>query len=460
MGASDLPASRSMSVSLATRNEESTVSRPDLDYFDPSLETLPRDALRRLQEQRLLAMLPTIYERSALIRATWDAAGVTPSDIRSLDDYLAKAPFIDKDMIRAHRDAHDDPCGGVQIADVADLGTIGTTSGTTGDPTPCPGNRGIAIEAEMMREFWHIGARPGDALVYMLFTFRGGFLSSGFYGDAGFTPIAMPHDPAALPLMIEAIETYRPTVFYMLSTPMMIGLEKYFEQSGKDPRQVFASIRGGVFGGEPMAPRFQALAKEWGLEIFDYTTLGDVTGAMECRMHNGFHAWEDLALVENLDPSGNPVPDGAPGELVVTSLADPYAPMVRFRTGDLVRMDRAPCGCGRTHVRFWTLGRMGDQTTVQGKAILPRDIQRLVEQHRETKTGLFQIIRPQAEMETLRLRVGYEPDLLSDAPAALAARLSKTVSDDLGVPVEIDLVLAAELLKLGPPQKIPRVTKQ
>ena len=106
------------------------------------------------------------------------------------------------------------------------------------------------------------------------------------------------------------------------------------------------------------------------------------------------------------------------------------------------------------------MGRKGDQTTVQGKAILPRDIQRLVEQHPETKTCLFQIIRPQAAMDVLRLRVGYDPEALKDSPEVLAQRLATTVGDALEVPVEIDLVLAEELLKLGPPQKIPRVTKQ
>ena len=430
-------------------------------FFDSHIETLPRASLRQLQERRLLAILPVIYKNSALIRATWDAAGVTPADIKSLDDFCARVPHIDKDAIRAHRDRYGDPTGGLLIVGPESLNAVGFTSGTTGDPTPVPMERGLAVETELQREMWHIGARPGDYVTYMMFTFRGGQSRIGFLGDSGLTPIVMPHDPAELPLMIAAIETYRPTVFYMLSTPMMIGLEKFFEANpGKNPRDVFASIKGGVFGGEPMSPRFAALAREWGIEVFDYTTLGDVTGAMECRAHNGFHAWEDLALVENLDDEGKQVADGDLGEMVVTSLDDPWAPLVRFRTGDLCRMDHAPCSCGRTHLRFWIAGRKGDQTTVQGKPILPRDIQRLVEQHPETRSALFQIIRPQPVMDVLRLRVGYESDALGDGEAALSARLAASVGADLGVPVEVELLPAAELLKLGPPQKIPRVTSK
>lgn len=443
-----------------------TIERPaamdgraaNLAYFDPQIETLARGELEKLQEFRLLALIPYVYERSGLIRQTWEAAGVSPADIRTLADYKAKAPFIDKDAIRAFRDANDDPCGGLRIAPYTDVPHVGFTSGTTGDPTPVPNGKGSAIEAEILREFWQIGGRGGDYVTYMMFTFRGGISRTTFLQDAGFTPILAPHDPAALPQMIEAIETYRPTVLYMLSTPMMIGLEKFFETTGKDPRAVFTSVKGAVFGGEPMSPRFQALARSWGLEIFDYTTFGDVTGAMECREHNGFHGWEDLAIAECLDAEGNEVPDGELGELVVTALADPWAPLIRFRTGDLVRFDRSPCGCGRTHLRFWTLGRLGDQTIVQGKAILPRDIQAIVEQQPETKASLFQIIRPQAEMPVLRLRVGF--DGLSGPIDELAGRIAASVTTALGVPCEAEMVPAEELLKLGPPQKIPRVTKQ
>lgn len=439
----------------ATAQDDADGSR----FLDPYIETMPRETLRALQERRLLTLLPNIYEKSALIRATWDAAGVSPADIRSLEDFCARAPRIDKDSIRGHRDRHNDPMGGLQIVQPADLNVVGFTSGTTGDPTPVPTERSTAVETEVAREFWQIGARPGDYVTYMMFTFRGGQSRMGFLNTAGYTPIIMPHDPGELPLMIEAIETYKPTIFYMLSTPMMIGLEKYFEQHPeKTPRTVFASIKGGVFGGEPMSPRFAELARSWGIEIFDYTTLGDVTGAMECRAHNGFHAWEDLAFCENLDDSGKPVADGELGELVVTSLDDPWAPLVRFRTGDLCRMDHSSCVCGRTHLRFWIMGRKGDQTEVQGKQILPRDIQRLVERHPETKSALFQIIRPQPVMDMLRLRVGYEPEALKDSHDALSARLAAGIRTELDVPVDIELVRSEELLKLGPPQKIPRVT--
>ena len=428
-------------------------------YFEPHIETIPRDRLEALQERRLRSILPQVYRNSGLIRQVWEEAGITPDDIQTLDDFRTRVPFIDKDRIRRFRDENNDPYGGIKIVPDGHVHAVGFTSGTTGDPTPVPFGRASATETQSLRDYWHIGARPGDFVTHFLFTFRGGQSRLNWHNGAGWTAIMGPHDPAELPGMIEAIRKYRPTILYMLSTPMMIGLEKYFESTNVDPREIFSSIKGAVFGGEPLSPRFKRLAGEWGLEIFEYSTFGDVCGAMECRMHDGLHGWEDIGLVENLDDDGNPVPDGEVGEMVVTALEDPIAPLIRYRTEDLIRLDRSTCGCGRTHARFWPLGRKGDRTIVQGKAILPRDIQSLIELHRETRACLFQIIRPQEELEMLRLRVGYDVGATPDV-AALKSRLDTELAGLFAVPSEVELVPEEDLLKLGPPQKIPRVTKQ
>ena len=429
-------------------------------YLDPHIETMPPETLARLQEQRVLGLIGKAYERAPLIRTAWDAAGVHPSQIRSLADYFAKAPFIDKDAIRRHRDAHLDPVGGLQICDDGVLDRIGFTSGTTGDPTAVPQGRVSPLDMQLCRDFWQIGARPGDFMAEMMFTFRGGQTSLACFDKIGLTPIGMAHSPAEIPFLVEISKQFRPTLLFMLSSPMIIGLEKYFEETGTAPRDVFASYKGAVFGGEPLSPRFKALVASWGMELFEFTTCGDVIGAMECHMHDGMHAWGDLVLIENLDDNNNPVPDGEIGELVVTALAAPWAPLIRFRTEDLVRVERSRCGCGRTHPRFWPLGRKGDETLVQGKSVLPRDIQRIVEQHAETRTCLFQIIRPQREMEILRLRIGYDSTKLASTAEELSSRLIAVLAEGLSVPVHVELVLYEELLKLGPPQKIPRVTKQ
>lgn len=205
----------------------------------------------------------------------------------------------------------------------------------------------------------------------------------------------------------------------------------------------------------------KGMAESWGIELFETTSLGDVGGATECRMHDGMHAWEDQAIVECLDPvTQAPVPDGEVGELVVTTLVDRYSPLIRNRTDDLVVMDRSPCRCGRTHLRFKLRGRASDQIVVQGRTIMPRDVTTVVESYSETRSGLFQLIRPQRELSELAVRIGYDPGRLSMTIEALASRLKDHLAQEFEVDVRVELTPDAELLKLGPPHKIPRVTKQ
>jgi phenylacetate-CoA ligase len=134
--------------------------------------------------------------------------------------------------------------------------------------------------------------------------------------------------------------------------------------------------------------------------------------------------------------------------------------MVRYRTDDLVTVDRSPCDCGRTQLRFHIHGRKGDQIIVQGRSILPRDIREHVEDRHETAAGLFQIIKSQAQMDELAVRVGYSPAKLRGSTTDLAGSLAEELRRVLGVPVRVELTPDDELLKLGPPHKIPRVTKQ
>jgi hypothetical protein len=132
---------------------------PTRRYFSPEIETMPRSEIEARRDERLLGdLVPWAYERSALIRETWDAAGVHPDDISSIDDFREQVPFIDKDTIRAFRDRRDDPYGGLLCLDPGDpelkkvFSAIFSTSGTTGDPTPAPyAGRGPSF---LVREFW------------------------------------------------------------------------------------------------------------------------------------------------------------------------------------------------------------------------------------------------------------------------------------------------------------------
>src|SRR5690606_20296858 len=279
------------------------------EFYDEYVETLPRPDIESMQEGLILQLVPYVYARSALIRKTWDKAGIKPQDIRSLADFREKAPFIDKDAIRAFRDEHNDPFGGIKCVEAPHLRAVGFTSGTTGDPTPLPYARSVNTP-QIKRDFWHIGARPGDYIIYDLFTFREGH-GAASYVDCGFRSITFQHSPSELPRIFQATLEYKPKIMMTISTPMVMAMEEYAQKHNVDLKQMFTSFKGAVFGGEAPAPRVRRLVKEWGLDMYEITSLGDACGAIDCRLHDGFHAWEDLAFVECLDPNGTePMKDG------------------------------------------------------------------------------------------------------------------------------------------------------
>jgi phenylacetate-CoA ligase len=423
-------------------------------FLFEDIETMSRQELERLQEARLMTMIRRAYDHAPLIRQLWDAAKLRPTQVRSISDFVAQAPFTSKDILRRFRDSHSDPYAGMLCVTQAELTGVGFTSGTTGDPTLLS----RFTEATYAREYWNMGARPGDYVASVLFTFRSGH-TKRYFTDLGMVPILFTHTPQELPRFIEASLRFRPTVIGVLSTPLLHTLEQLFERTGQDPRDVFSSYRGAIFGGETLSARFRQLTKSWNLELFETTSVGDVSQASECYAHDGMHVCEDHTIVECLDPNGSmPVREGEIGEMVVTAIEDHVLPVIRYRTDDLITLTRQPCRCGRTHARIRVMGRKGDLVWIAGRSILPRDILPLLEGQAGVSGSLFQIIREAAKRDVLRLRIGHDPTHGSAELTRTASQLRDLLTAELALRVEIELVPEAELLKLGPPHKIPRVS--
>jgi phenylacetate-CoA ligase len=294
-----------------------------------------------------------------------------------------------------------------------------------------------------------MGVRPGDYVALVLFTFRGP--TYGLFQSLGTIPVLFDFDPSEMERFCELSVRYRPTGLYNFGSLLINAVRDVCDARGFDPSDVFSSYKGVVFAGEPLSPRARRLAEEWGVELYEHTGVGDVTAAFECPQHDGLHFWEDTAFVEELEL------DGDRHELVATALVNRTAPLIRYRSDDIVRITRDQCACGRTHARMWPVGRKGDEIVVQGKTILPIDVWAAVESVDACAMGLFQVVRTAREVDVLRLRVGYAPPAKeSSVRDALAA----AVLDATGVVAEIDLVPNAALLRLGPPHKIPRVAKR
>jgi phenylacetate-CoA ligase len=432
----------------------------DRVYYDEAAETLSRSDIDAMQLERLLLMLPHAYEHSPLVRSVWEEAGVHPRDIRSLEDYCERAPFIDKETLRHWREDRGDPYAGLLCVPLDDVTTILSSSGTTGEPTLSPQHWAPSdgpVPAGLSRDLWMMGMRPRDHVMVVIFTFRGP--AFGMVQQFGATPILCDYDPDDMVRFCELSLEFRPTGLYSLSSMIVLAIAEGCERGGFDPADVFSSYRAMVQAGEPLGARARAVVESWGVPLFEHTGVGDVGTAFECSEHDGLHFWEDDTLVEVLDPDGvQPVGDRERGELVATALVNRTTPLIRYRSDDIVRMTRVPCPCGRTHSKLWPVGRKGDGVEIDGRQILPIDVWPAVESVDACSRGLFQIVREAPQMDRLRLRVGYapgaEPRLESVRDAVIDA-----VSDLVDRAPEVELVPDAELLRLGPPHKIPRVAK-
>ena len=426
-------------------------------YFQPGIETMPRAELTKLQTERILSLVPYAYERSAFYREVWDAAGVRPADIRDLDDFARLIPTITRDDIRAFRSRTGDPYAGLLCVDPSELTSITSSSGTTGEPEFFPElwDAQPPLPLASARDLWELGLRPGDRVLTPAGSFRGFFDS--FYQMLGLIPVYADTWMGHWADVLEVIKAYRPA-YVQLMGPIIIELERL--AATHDLREAFSCFKGASFAGQPLG-RHQArmVREDWGLELFVYTSAGDTGTAWECREHDGYHLWEDTVLAEHLSTDSNdPVPGDEVGELVATNLDDLAAPLIRYRSDDLVRMSGDVCACGRTHSRMWVAGRKGDETLVRGRPVLVGDVWAAVESVPETADGLFQIIRPGREVEELRVRVGYEP---SGDVGGLAERLAAAIEERVGVVPVVELETADEILARSTSvAKFPRVVKK
>ncbi|MFJ9445187.1 phenylacetate--CoA ligase family protein [Kitasatospora sp. NPDC101235] len=417
---------------------------PDRRYFDRGAETVPREELLAHQEQRVLELVSRAYEFSSFYRELWDAHGVHPRRIRTIEDFRRRIPFITKDQVRSHRARTGDPFGGLLCVDRADLTSVTSSSGTTGVPSffaevwdECP-----PLPAGTVRDLWELGLRPGDRVLSQPGTIRN--LLDFSYHALGLTVICIDSGPGRMADVLDAVRRHRPA-YIQLTYAQVVELSHLAGEH--DLREVFSCLKGVAFAGLPLSPRMRRTVREdWGIELFEYTSAADTGTAWECREHAGFHLWEDMVLAECLEPDGDEeVAAGEIGELVATDLDNPVSPLIRYRSEDLVRMDRSRCGCGRTHSRMRVVGRRGDETLVRGRPVTLHDIGRAVEAQPESAGGMFQIVRPQRDVETLVVRVGYVP-VADTRESDLHDRLVAGIHAHTGVTPVLELRTEEELM--------------
>ena len=341
--------------------------------WEPQYEKMPRGELEDLQLERLKQKVRYVYERVPFYRAKFRELGVTPQDIRLLDD-VTRLPFTSKDDVRNNYPY------GLMAVPLSEVVRVHASSGTTGKPIVVPYNANdIDVWANLMaRSLATAGVESTDVMqnVYGYGLFTGGL---GFhYGGERLGVTVIPASVGNTKRQVMLIEDLGTTV--LACTPSYIFvLAGVAQEMGVDLTST--GLRLAMCGAEPWTEGMRVeIEARAGLAAIDFYGLTELIGpgvSCECQYQNGLHIWEDHFLAEIVDPeTGQPLPYGKQGELVLTTLSKEAMPMIRFRTHDLVTLYPEVCRCGRTMVRMSKVhGRTDDMLIVRGVNIFPTQVE-------------------------------------------------------------------------------------
>jgi phenylacetate-CoA ligase len=353
-----------------------------VSFFDPARETLDREAIRRLQEEKLRRLMAAV-EDNPFCTAKLASAGKRPSDVKTLRD-LDELPFTTKsELVEAQR-AHP-PFGNLLTYPLTRYRRLHGTSGTSGKPL-------LWLDSDEDWETWircwgyvyrGAGVREEDVM-FMAFSF-GPYVShwAALAGAERLGALCLTGGGMSSLQRLQAIVTHRSTV--VVCTPTYaLHLAELAEANGIDLPS--SDVRITIHAGEPGAsvPNVKRRIEEaWGARCFDHAGATEVGAwAFDCQEPNGsIHLNELEFIFDVVDPdSGTRVPNGERGELVITTLERPGMPVLRYRTGDLVERLLEPCGCGRTlaSIRGGVLGRADDMLIVRGVNMYPSAIDNVV----------------------------------------------------------------------------------
>lgn len=395
-------------------------------YYQKEIECASPEKIRELQDERLVKQVKHVWDNVPYYRKKMEEKGVTPDDIKGVDD-LHKLPFLSKADLR---DAY--PYG-LLAAPLKDCVRIQSTSGTTG-------RRVVAFYTQHDIDLWEdccaraIVAAGGTnedvvqiAYGYGLFT-GGAGLHGGSHKVGSLTlPMSSGNTDRQLQFMIDLQSTI------LCCTPSYAAYlaESIHERGLRDK----IKLKAGIFGAEAWSEKMrQEIQNQLGIKAYDIYGLTEISGpgvAFECSAQTGMHINEDHFIAEIIDPdTGEVLPDGSQGELVFTSITKEAFPLLRYRTRDICVLTREKCSCGRTLVKMCKpMGRSDDMLIVKGVNVFPSQIETvLIEQGYQAN---YQIIVDRVNN--------------SDTLEVMVEMTQNNFSDNLGKITEMEKSLVAAL---------------
>ena len=410
------------------------------NYYQKEIETMPVEEIKKLQSEKLIKQVKHVYENVPYYKKLMDEKGVTPDDIKSIED-LHKLPFLTKADLR---DAY--PYG-LLAKPLEECVRIHSTSGTTG-------KRVVAFYTQNDVDLWEdccaraivaVGGTKEDVcqVAYGYGLFTGG---SGLHGGS--------HKVGCLTLPMSSGNTERQIQFMtdlgatiLCCTPSYAAyIGETLKDMGYGPDDI--PLKAGIFGAEPWTEEMRrGIEQTLGIKAYDIYGLTETSGpgvAFECEEQTGMHINEDHFLAEIIDPdTGEVLPEGSKGELVFTSLDKEAFPLLRYRTRDICVLTRKTCSCGRTLIKMSKpMGRSDDMLIIRGVNVFPSQIETVL--LKEGYEPNYQIIVDRkGNTDTFDVNVEMNPEQFTDTVSGvttLEKKLAEAMKTMLGINPSVHLV--------------------
>ena len=417
------------------------------NYYQKELETMPVEKIKELQSERLIKQVKNVYENVAYYRNLMDKMGVKPEDIKSIED-LHKLPFLTKADLR---EAY--PYG-LMARPLSDCVRIQSTSGTTG-------KRVVAFYTQHDIDIWEdccaraivaVGGTKDDVCQvcygYGLFT-GGPGLNGGSHKVGCLTlPMSSGNTERQIQFMLDLQSTI------ICCTPSYAAyIAETLKEMGHTTDDI--SLKAGIFGAEAWTEEMRRdIEKSLGIKAYDIYGLTELAGpgvSFECEEQTGMHINEDHYIAEIIDPdTGEVLPEGSRGELVLTSIDKEAFPLLRYRTRDICVLTREKCSCGRTFVKMSKpMGRSDDMLIIRGVNVFPSQIETVLLEQGYSPNYRIEVDR-ENNTDTLDVYVELSSENFSDTVKEIAEKekqLAAAVKTMLGIKPKMHLV---------PPKSITR----
>ena len=410
-------------------------------YWNKPAETMGREEMSALQTGRLKEIVARLYRQQPFYRSKMQEIGLLPEDIVTLED-IQKLPFVYK------QDMRDNYPYGLFAAPMSEIIRVHASSGTTGRPTVVGyTKRDIGIWSEVAARSLVAAGLSKQSCIQIAYGY--GLFTGGLgihYGAELLGASVIPISSGNTARQIMLMKDFGTTA--LACTPSYaLYIAETMREMGVDPRET--SLRTGIFGAEPWTERMRKeIEAQLGIKAMDIYGLSEIIGpgvAIECSVQDGLHISEDHFYPEIINPvTGEVLPDGEKGELVLTTLTKEGMPMIRYRTRDLSVLHREKCACGRTLVRMSkVLGRSDDMLIIRGVNVFPSQVENVLLSISNTSPHYQLIVERKDNLDHLTVLVELTEEMFTDEVRGLEvleAKIKGELSSVLSVSATVRLV--------------------